>query len=209
MPDPADPTVADVIIRVHARLSELRVDHEHLTRTARGIAAQLEAVNREISDLETARAVILRMSIPTDEGEPPVPTASIRPTIIDAAVAYLAEVGGEAHLRDMTIALIKRGNLRGEKPDRTLSTQLFRAAERPDAPVHKVGRGRWALGPEPAREPEAASPAWHSDVMDRLRRQPSEPTEPTEEELSDILPPMAGDTIDEPGWLPVGGPRED
>ena len=174
-----EPTVAQLVSQIDSRLAELAEQDDHLARTERGIAEQRMAVAEQRERLEIAKAVALTLTMPVaatqiEAGEPevvqeaPGSRSTSRPTIIDAAAGYLEEVGGEADLKPMTIALIQRGQLRGEKPDRTLSTQLYRAAEKPDARVHKVGRGRWKLGPKPSPELEP-SPAWRSDVMERLR----------------------------------------
>lgn len=165
-----EPTVSQLIAQIDTRLAELAERDAHLEKTERGIVEQRGEIRQQRARLEGAKAVAQTMIMTFELGdlpespEPPPPAAArvAPPTIIDAAMAYLAEVGGESDLKTMTLALLRRGQLRGAKPDRTLSTQLYRATDKVPPRVHKVDRGRWALGP-------AVSPAWRSDVMDRLR----------------------------------------
>jgi hypothetical protein len=90
-------------------------------------------------------------------------------TILNACEAILKANGGEADATVMVKALQDAGKVQpGKNAYNVVATQLYRSRDR----FHRVGRGRWSLGPAPAEEAhakvETSAIPFHSDAMDRL-----------------------------------------
>jgi hypothetical protein len=158
----------DFIARANAELAELKERRLELQNRQAQLDHDWSVLADEEAVVQNSISFYRRVM---GVGDPATAYGDLKAmTILNACEAILKAHGGEADAPVMVAALQEAGKLQpGKNAYNIMATQLYRSRDR----FHRVGRGRWALGPAPdVGEGNVASGtsalSFHSDVMDRL-----------------------------------------